>query len=99
MELHCEDPTAFKNFMRMAPEMYAEIIFYVEHRITKQYTRLRQPLEPRLKLAVTLRNLASGVKYSELQYGWRIPPNLLSIVVQEVCHAICDEYMNEVMKP
>ena len=71
----------------------------VEHRITKQYTRLRQPMEPGLKLAVMLRHLASVAKYSQLQYGCCIPPNSLSIVVREVCQAICDKYMDELMKP
>ena len=99
VELRQEDPTAFKNFMRMPPEMYNEIFNRVEDRLTKQHTRLRSPLEPGLKLAVTLRHLASGAKFSELQYGWRIPPNSLSIVVREVCQAICDEYMDEVMTP
>ena len=61
--------------MRMAAEMYAEIIVRVEHHITKQYTRLRQPVEPGPKLAVTLGLLALGAKYSELQYGWFIQPN------------------------
>lgn len=98
-ELRQEDPTAFKNFMRMEPDMYNELSNRLEHRLTKQYTRLRSAVEPGLKLAVTLRHLASGAKYSELQYGWRIPPNSLSIVVREVCQAICDEYMDEVMSP
>ena len=44
VELCCEDPTAFKNFMKMAPEMYAEIMVRVEHHITKQFTRLQQPM-------------------------------------------------------
>ena len=51
-------PQAFKNVMRMAPEMYAEIMGHVEHRITKQFTRLQQPMERSLKLAV------SGANYS-----------------------------------
>ena len=50
-------------------------------------------------MAVSLRHLASGAKYTELQYGWCIPPNTISIVVREVCQAICDEYMDEVMTP
>jgi len=99
VELRREDPTAFKNFMRMPPEMYDEILTRIEHRLTKQHTWYREPLEPGLKLAVSLRHLASGAKYTELQYGWRIPPHTISIVVREVCQAICDEYMDEVMTP
>jgi len=32
-----------------------------------------------------------------MQYGWRVPHNTQSIVVREVCQAIVDEYMPEVM--
>ena len=99
VKLRCEDPTALKNFIRMPPEMYNEIINRMEHRLTKQHTRLLDPLEPGLKLADTLRHLVSGAKYSKLQYGWHIPPNYLSIVVWEVYQAMCDEYMDEVMTP
>ena len=99
VELRREDPTAFKNFMRMPPEMYDEILTRIEHRLTKQHTSYRGPLDPGLKLAVSLMHLASDAKYTELQYGWRIPLNTISIVVREVCQAICDEYMDEVMSP
>ena len=99
VELRREDAKAFKNFMRMPPEMYDEIFRRTEQRLTKQTTKFREPLEPGLKLAVTLRHLASGAKYSDLQYAWRIPNNSISIIVKEVCHAICDEFMDEVMKP
>ena len=49
VELRREDPTAFKNFMRMPPEMYDEILTRIEHRLTKQHTWYREPLEPGLK--------------------------------------------------
>ena len=99
VELRREDPKAFKNFLRIPPDMFDEIFARIEHRLTKQHTRYREPLEPGLKLAVTLRHLASGAKYTDLQYSWRIPNNSISIFVKEVCKAICDEFMDEVMKP
>lgn len=97
VELRREDPRSFVNFMRMSPEMYDEILERVRHRITKQYTWFREPLEPGIKLALTLRHLASGTKYSDMKFGWRVPHNTISIVVREVCQAIIDEYMDEVM--
>ena len=83
--------------MRMPPEMYDELLRRVGPRITKQNTKYRLPLDPGLKLAVTLRHLASGTKYSDMQYGWRVPDNTISVVVREVCQAIIDEYLDEVM--
>ena len=83
--------------MRMPPDMFDELLARVGPRITKQTTRYREPLEPGLKLALTLRHLASGSTYAAMKYGWRVPHNTQSLVVREVCKAIIDEYMPGVM--
>ena len=83
-ELRREDRKEFMNFMRMPPEMFDEILQRVEPRISKQNTFFRDSLDPGLKLAITLRHLASGSKYSNMQYGWRIPHNTISVIVREV---------------
>ena len=44
-----------------------------------------------------LRHLASGNKYASMKFGWRVPHNTLSLVVREVCQAIIDEYVDEVL--
>ena len=97
VELRNEDQRAFKNFLRMPPEMYDELLERVGPRIAKQHTSCRAPLEPGLKLALTLRHLASGSSYMSMRYGWRVPHNTQSVIVQEVCQAIVDEYFPEVM--
>ncbi|XP_052820471.1 uncharacterized protein LOC128246318 [Mya arenaria] len=80
----------------MTTEMYDELFERVRHRLWKQYIWYREPLDPGLKLAATLRHLVSGAKYSYMQYSWRVTENTLSEVVREVCHAICEEYVDEV---
>ncbi len=97
VELRNEDTASFINFMRMPPEMFDEILARVGPRITKQHTRYREPIEPGLKLALTLRHLASGSKYASMKFGWRVPHNTQSLIVREVCKAIIDEYRDEVM--
>ena len=97
VELRNEDQKSFKNFLRMPPQMFDELLGRLGPRITKQHTSYRAPLEPGLKLALTLRHLASGNCYSSMQYGWRVPHNTQSLVVREVCQAIVDEYLPEVM--
>ena len=97
VELRNEDHRSFKNFLRMPPEMFDELLERVGPAITKQHTRYREPLEPGLKLALTLRHLASGSKYTTMQYGWRVPHNTMSVVVREVCQALVDVYLPEVM--
>ena len=62
VELRNEDHASFTNFLRMPPEMFDELLAIVIPRITKQYTFYRDPLEPGMKLALTMRHLASGNK-------------------------------------
>ena len=99
VELRNEDPRSFHRFIRMSPAMYDELVQRLTPRLTKERTRWREPLEPGLKIALTLRHLASGTKYSDMQYGWRVPHNTISIVVREVCQAIIEEYTEELMSP
>ena len=77
--------------------MFDELLKRVGPRIMKQHTRYRAPLEPGLKLALTLRHLASGRSYSTMQYGWRVPHNIQSVIVRDVCQAIVDENLDQVM--
>lgn len=99
VELCNEDQRAFKNFLRMPPAMFDEVVQRLTPALLKQTTKYREPLEPGLKVALTLRHLASGARYSDMQYGWRVPHNSISVVVREVCEAIIEEYHDELLKP
>ena len=83
-ELRREDEKSFLNFLRIPPEMFDEVLERVRPRITKKHTWWRAPIDPGMKLAVTLRHLASGSKYTSMQFGWRAPHNTISIIVREV---------------
>ena len=74
VELRREDPSSFTNFMRMPLEMFDEFLERVRGRLTKQHTFYREPLEPGLKLAVTLHHLASWSKYADMKFGWPFHP-------------------------
>ena len=52
-------------------------------------------LEPGLMLAVTLWYLASGSMFTNIQWGFRLGPNTISEVVQEVSQAIVDAFWEE----
>ena len=54
-------------------------------------------LEPGLKLAITLRQLAAGDKYPTLQFGFRVARNKISTFIPELCQAIVEEYKDEVI--
>ncbi|XP_021376400.1 protein ALP1-like [Mizuhopecten yessoensis] len=96
-ELRAEDQASFHNFLRMPREMFDELRQRVGPRITKKDTRFRPALDPGMKLALTLRHLASGDSYASQKFGWRVPHNTQSQVVREVCHAILDEYLDEML--
>ena len=54
VELRNEDHASFINFLRMPPAMFDELLARVGPRITKQYTFYRDPLEPGMRLALSL---------------------------------------------
>ena len=95
VELRNEDQIAFSNFLRMSPVMFDELLARVGPRLAKHYTFYRHSLEPSLKLALTLRYLTFGNKYTSTKFGWRDPHNTQSLLVREVCQAIIDKYVDE----
>ncbi|XP_041483828.1 putative nuclease HARBI1 [Lytechinus variegatus] len=94
-ELQRECQGDFLNYMRMPPETFLELLQRITPRIEKSY-RYRQPLDPGLKLAITLRYLATGNSYKTLQYAFRVAHNTISLFIPEVCQAIISEYQDEV---
>ena len=96
-ELRMEDQQSFFNFLRMPPEMFDELLNRVGPRIRKMDTHYRKALEPGMKLAITIRHLASGDKYPTLQYAFRVARNTICMIIPEVCQAIVDAYKGEVI--
>ena len=96
-ELRLEDVPAFRNFLRIEPEMFVEILDRVRDTIWKKDTFYRKALDPGLKLALTLRYLASGDSYHTLMYSFRVPVSTISLFVPEVCEAIIGAYKDEVI--
>ncbi|XP_060582559.1 putative nuclease HARBI1 [Ruditapes philippinarum] len=96
-ELNREDPKGYKNFLRVDADMFGELVDRISPRIQKKNTNFREALEPGLKLAVTLRHLATGASYSDLMYSFRVGSNTISKFVPEVLDAIIQEYSEEVL--
>ncbi|XP_041355303.1 uncharacterized protein LOC121372934 [Gigantopelta aegis] len=59
---------------------------------------MREPLEPALRLAITLRYLANGNSYKTLEYEFRVANNTISRIVPETCNAINNEFAEEFLK-
>ena len=97
VELRNEDPRAFHHFMRMPPAMFDELVERLRPRLTKPSINFRPNLDAGLKVALTLRHLASGTTYRNMQYAWRVPHNSISNIVREVVQAIIEEYVDELL--
>ena len=94
-ELNREDPNGFKNFLRIKPELFQEMVERLKPILQKKETKMLDPLPVGLKVAVTLRFLATGNTYTSLQYSFRVSKSAISRFVPKVCQAIIDVYKNE----
>ena len=92
VELKEQDEVAFRNFTRLLSWLFEELEMRVGPHIKKQETFWRETLPPGLRLAITLRYLASGDTYQSLSYNFRVASNTIGILVSETCQAIIKEY-------
>ena len=72
--------------------------FNFHPRIQKKDTGWRNALEPGVKLAITIRHLASGDTYPSLMYNFRVVKNTIACLIPEVCQAICEEFKDDVIE-
>ena len=89
------DPETYKYYVRVLPRMFDQLLGHISHRITKKTTNWKQPIDPGLKLAATLRFLATGEAYKSLSTAFRVGTNTISLFVPEVCEAIIQEFMRD----
>ena len=59
--IRVSDPSTYRNFCRLSPEDYDELLEMVRPAITHQDTRLRKAISADERLALTLRFLATGL--------------------------------------
>ena len=78
----------YKNFLRINNELFEELVHCVGPHIKKITTPWRQPLSVGLRLAITLRYMASGDSYMFLQYSFWEANNTISCSVKETTMAI-----------
>ena len=97
MQLEAEDVAGFKNFIRLNPQRFQELLKRLDRRLTRQDTNFRAALTPGLKLSIALRYFNSGDNYHSLMYSFRVPNNRISKILFEVSTAIVDEFAMEVI--
>ena len=77
--------------------MYLELLERVGPRMHKE-TVVREPIDPALKIALMLHLLGTGKDYHSLQWMFHMPHNTISGIVLDVCEAIVDEYVTELIR-
>ena len=92
--IHTDIP-GYQNFVRMPPAFFYLIQERIHHHIKKSVTNFRKPLEVGLKLAITLRHLATGQTYTSLQYHWLVGRPTICKFVPQVCRTILAEFQDK----
>jgi hypothetical protein len=60
-ELKAEDQGSFLNFLRLSPGLFDQMVEKVSPYIQRQDTCFRKAISPGMRLAITLRYLATGI--------------------------------------
>lgn len=91
-KLNREDTKGYRTFLNIGQDLFTEMVERISPVVCKPDTGMRHPLAVSLKLAVTIRWLATGNSYASLQYSSRVSKNAISRFVLKVCQAINDTY-------
>ena len=86
-ELHLEEVEIYKNYLRMKPGNFNEILVLIRDDITKKDTPMHEPIPPEIKLAVTT--------FENLSMCFRVHKSTIGKFVPEVCEAIYRRLKND----
>lgn len=89
-ELYAEPSGEFNNFVRMSSSDFEYLLQKISPTIARKDTDWRDAIPVKVRLAVTLRYLATGDSYRSLHYLFKISSQVISIIVPEVCLALND---------
>lgn len=86
-----------KEFCTSGPSYVSRTVTHGYSKIKKRNTWYRKCTDPGLRLAITLRYLATGDSYHTLMYDFRVAQNTICGIVREVCEAIVYVYSEDVL--
>ena len=66
--------------------------------ITKKTSMMRQPIDPEIKIAITLRFLATGESYVSLMYQFRVHSSTISKFIPVVCNKIYETFKERFLR-
>lgn len=77
-----------KQYLRMSAESFDYLLGMIENDITKTTTRMREPIEPGMKLCITLHHLAEGASHKSIASHYRLGRSTVSNAIYETCKAL-----------
>ncbi|KAJ8705737.1 hypothetical protein PYW08_012783 [Mythimna loreyi] len=86
-------------FIHMSAMDFEYLLQRVSPLISKQDTRWRESIPAKIRLAVTLRYLATGDSYSTLHRFFKISSSLVSRIIPEVCGAFVTVFKDLIKMP
>ncbi|XP_017469447.1 PREDICTED: uncharacterized protein LOC108361357 isoform X2 [Rhagoletis zephyria] len=93
-----EDGTDFNNFCRMSIDQFNEVHSLVDTKIKKSDTRMRCAITTIVRLAITLRYLATGDSFRSLEFLSHISRKTISKFLPEVLEALTEALQEEYLK-
>ena len=98
-ELSIEDTSTYKEMLRMSHEDFLTILGLIERDISPyQVAGGHTVIEPKCRLTLTLRFLATGETFRSLALQFRISRAAISYIVTEVCWAITKNMQSMYLK-
>jgi len=95
-DLEFNEDVLFKNFTRMSKTNFYTLLGIVEPMIAKQNTRFRESVPAEMKLAITLRYLATGDSFMSLTYLFKVSKQFISSMLPGVLKAIIESLQDYV---
>lgn len=90
-ELKIDPLSVFKNFTRISCQDFENMVNTIGPEIAKQDTNYRKCVPVEVRLAITLRYLATGEtgdSFTSLMYLFKVSRQLISRIVPEVCNSL-----------
>ena len=87
-DLEFNEDVLFMNFTRMSKTNFYTLLGIVKPMITKQNTHFRESVPAEMKLAITLRYLATGDSFMSLMYLFKLSKQFISSMLPGALKAI-----------
>jgi hypothetical protein len=92
------EPEDWRNYVRMDVATYMKLLSLVTPETQKSDTVMRNVIIPLERLTETLRFLAAGRSYKDMEFSTVISKQSLSKIVPETCHALYNVLKEKYMK-